>query len=168
MKRSKQTTLTGWPSRPSLSLDHRRWGLEINVINFPHGDFVDALCSVDLRSSAVAVSDVQNEWRKVLVNTTQDSEAQEKSPSVEPETPRASPALKIQTLPYVSHHEENTVISWSAFFHRVPMHVMYVFVWRRGRRCSTQANIVRLKMNARKWRRPLIEKKFERKGASFF
>ena len=31
--------------------------------------------------------------------------------------------------PCVPHHVDNTYISWSAFFH---IHVMYVFVWRRG------------------------------------
>ena len=31
MKRSIQTTLTGRPSRLSLFLDHRRWGLETKV-----------------------------------------------------------------------------------------------------------------------------------------
>ena len=40
----------------------------------------------------------------------------------------------------------------SIFFH---MHVMCVFVWRRGKAVSTQTNIVRLKQNAGNWRRPL-------------
>ena len=65
MKRSIQTTLTGeaFKAKPvygSSSVGSGNQSL--------YCEFVDAFCRVDSRSRAVAVSDAQNEWRKVRSN----------------------------------------------------------------------------------------------------
>ena len=68
MKRSIQATLTGRPSRPSRSMENRRWGLEIRP------------CTVSLSTPSVesarelapslSARPAQDEWRKVRSNPT--------------------------------------------------------------------------------------------------
>ena len=66
MKRSIQATLTGEPSRPSRSMENRRWGLEIRP-------YTVSLSTPSVESArelarAVAISEAQDEWRKVRSN----------------------------------------------------------------------------------------------------